>query len=268
MILLGEFQRNLLDNLKALTLCFSSDEFEYEFLEQVPNIEKLVVCDGSFKRMFCCESPNNVDYSGLLLQLKVLHLKSLENLVSIGLENTWAFVKNLETFEVISCSTLENLVSCKVSFSNLICLKVKNCDRLSYLFTSSTARSLAQLKRMEIKKCESIEEIVSKKEGEESNEDEIIFPQLNCLNLDSLRSLRSFYKGSLNFPSLEELSVKDCHEMVTLCAGNVETDKLSQLTIIHDGKLPPVANNHDKVIPLETDINFTLIKEFLKKVCV
>ncbi|KAK7382050.1 hypothetical protein VNO80_00711 [Phaseolus coccineus] len=254
MILLGEFQRNLLDNLKALTLYFSSDEFEYEFLKQVPNTVKLVVCDGSFKKMFCCESPNNVDYSGLLLKLKVLHLESLKNLVSIGLQDSWAFVKNLETFEVISCSSVENLVSCsRVSFSNLICLKVKDCDSLSYLFTSQTAKSLAKLQRMEIKWCKSIEEIVFKKEGEESDENGIIFSQLNCLNLDSLRSLRSFYKGSLNFPSLEELSIKGCDEMVTLCAGNVETGKLSQVEI------------NDEVISLETDLNFILIKEFLKK---
>jgi len=257
MTLCGEFQRNLLDNLKSLTLYFSSDEFKYEILKQVPNIEKLVVCDGSFKKMFCCESPNKVDYSGLLLQLKVLHLKSLEDLVSIGLENTWTFVKILETFEVISCFSLKNLVSCRVSFSNLICLKVENCDSLSYLFTSSTARSLTQLKRMEIKKCESIEEIMSKEEGEESDEDEIIFPQLNCLNLNSLKSLWGFYKGSLRFPSLEKLSVEYCDKMVTLCAGNVETGKLSQVAI-----------NHDEVIPLETDLNFTLRKIFLIKVCV
>jgi len=256
MILRGELQRNLLDNLRALTLYFSSNEFEYEFLKQVPNTEKLVVCDGSFKKMFCCESPNNVDYSGLLLQLKILHLKSLKNLVSIGLENSWAVVKNLETFEVISFSSLENLVSCKVSFSNLICLKVKSCDRLSYLFTSSTARSLTQLKRIKIKECQSIKEIVFKEE-EEKELDEIMFPNLSCLILDSLSHLRRFYKGSLSFPILEELSVKKCNEMVTLCAGTIETNKLSQITI-----------NYDEGIPLKNNLNFTMRKNFLKQVCI
>ncbi|XP_047178795.1 probable disease resistance protein At4g14610, partial [Vigna umbellata] len=220
MILQGEFQRNFLNNLKFLTLCSFSDAFGYEILEQVPNIEKLVVRGGSLKEIFCYQIANNEDYSGLLLRLKELRLESLEELVSIGLENSWTepFVRNLETFEVIRCSSLKNLVTCRVSFSNLICLKLENCNSLSYLFTSSTAKSLAKLQRMEIEECESIEEIVSN-EGEESDDDEIIFPKLNCLNLKYLKNLRRFYKGSLSFPLLEELSITECDEMVTLCPG-------------------------------------------------
>ncbi|KAK7382046.1 hypothetical protein VNO80_00704 [Phaseolus coccineus] len=81
----GEFQTNLLHKLKAFTLHFhvECDEFpDYGFLQQLPNIKKLVVCDFSFKVMFCCESSKN---SGLLLQLKELHLESLGELVSIGI---------------------------------------------------------------------------------------------------------------------------------------------------------------------------------------
>ncbi|KOM57985.1 hypothetical protein LR48_Vigan11g101800 [Vigna angularis] len=238
MILRGEFKRNFLANLKVLTILFS-DAFGYEILEEVPNIEKLAVCGGSLKKMFCCQSPNNVDYSGLLLQLKILHLESLEKLVSIGLENslTQPFVRNLE-----------NLVTCRVSFSNLIYLKVENCDSLSYLFTSSTAKSLAKLQRMAIEECESIEEIASK-EGEESDdEDEIIFPKLNCLNLKYLNNLLWLYKGSLSFPLLEDLSITQCDEMATLCPGTLKTIKLAE------------------VIPLEIDLSSTLFKEFMSKV--
>ncbi|XP_027905978.1 uncharacterized protein LOC114165592 [Vigna unguiculata] len=249
MILRGEFQPNLLDNIKALTLCLSSDLFGYRILERFPNIEKLVVCDGSFKEMFCCESPNNV-----LHQLKVLRLESLKVLVSIGLENSWtdSFVRNLETFEVISCESLENLVACTVCFSNLICLKVEGCHSLSYLLTSSTAKSLGQLKRMEIKNCDSIEEIVCK---EESDEDEIIFAKLSCLNLELLFKLKSFYRGSLSFPSLEELSVTYCREMRTFCVGSVDAGKLSQVKF-----------KYEEVIPLETDLNSIMWKKYLREI--
>jgi len=212
------------------------------------------VCSSSFKLIFCYQRPNN---SELLLQLKELRLESLGELVSIGLENSWTepFVRNIETFEVISCSSLENLVTCTVSFSNLICLKVENCDNLSYLFTSSTAKSLAQLQRMEIIWCKSIEEIVSK-EGDVSDEDEIIFWQLSCLNLDNLWNLRSFYRGSLNFPSLKELSIAHCIEMVTLFPSILKADKLTQVIIDY------------KAIPLDTDLNSTIRKEFEIKVCI
>ncbi|WVZ16595.1 hypothetical protein V8G54_009577 [Vigna mungo] len=255
MILRGEFERKLLESLKTLTLCFGSDVFPCKILEVVPNIEKVVVCDGSFKKMFCCESDNNV-----LQQLKVLRLEYLEELVSIGLENSWtdSFVRNLETFEVINCSSLKNLVGCTVSFSNLTCLKVEDCDSLSYLLTSSAAKRLGQLKRMEIKDCDSIEEIVYKEDGEESDEDEIIFPQLTCLNLHWLRSLKRFYKGSLGFPSLEELSVTYCDEMITLCEGSIEAGKLSQV------KLDPCSD----AIQLETNLNSILWEKYIRKVCV
>ncbi|KAL2625540.1 hypothetical protein AAZV13_07G058850 [Glycine max] len=265
MIKRGEFQRNFLHKLQVLTVGFhiGSDEFPYEILQLAPNIEKLVVCDGSFKEIFCFDSLN-VDEAGLLLQLKVLCLDSLPELVSIGLENSWIqpLLGNLETLEVIGCSSLKDLVPSTVSFSNLTYLQVERCNNLRHLFASSTARSLGQLKRMEIKRCDSIEEIVSK-EGDESHENEIIFPQLNCLKLEELRKLRSFYKGSLlSFPSLEELSVMECAWMETLCPGTLKADKLVQLQL--DRYLYEREESSD-AIKLENDLNSTMREAFREK---
>ncbi|KAH1149740.1 hypothetical protein GYH30_043991 [Glycine max] len=235
MILHGEIQGNHLNKLKVLTLYFhvESDVFPHGFLQLVPNIEELVVCDGSFKEIFCLQSPN-VDDTTLLSQLKVLRLESLPELVSIG---------------------SLNLVPCTMSFSNLTKLKVKSCNSLLCLFTSSTAKSLAQLQKMKIKFCESIKEIVSK-EGDESHEDEMTFPQLNCLVLQDLPDLRSFYEGSLSFPSLEKLSVIKCHGMETLCPGNLKADKLLGVKL----------KRYSDVMPLEIDLKSTIRKAFLAKI--
>lgn len=253
----GEFQRNLLQKLKVLTLCFhiGSDVFPYEILKHVPNIEKLGVTCSSFKEILCCQSPN-VEYTELLLQLKVLHLEFLSELVSIGLENSWIvpFLTKLETLQVISCFGLKILVPGRGSFSNLTYLEVERCNSLLYLFTSSTAKSLAQLKRMEIKWCDSIKEIVSK-EGDESDEDEIIFEQLNCLNLRILPKLESFYKGSLSFPSLDQLSVIGCEMMETLCPGTLKADKLIEVKL----------QNDSYAIRLRHDLNSTMRKAFLAR---
>ncbi|KAH1240874.1 putative disease resistance protein [Glycine max] len=259
MIKRGEFQRNFLHKLQVLTLCFhiGSNVFPYEILQLAPNIEKLVVCDGSFKEIFCFDSLN-VDEAGLLLQLKVLCLDSLPELVSIGLENSsiQPLLGNLETLEVIGCSSLKDLVPSTVSFSILTYLQVESCNSMLYLFTSSTAKSLTRLKRMEIEWCDSIEEVVSKKGGE-SHEDEIIFPQLKCLKLEGLRKLRSFYKGSLlSFPSLEELSVMECEWMETLCPGTLKADKLVQLQL----------EKYSDAIKLENDLNSTMREAFRKKI--
>ncbi|KAL2964909.1 hypothetical protein AAZX31_16G029800 [Glycine max] len=234
MILHGEIQGNHLNKLKVLTLCFhvESDVFPHGFLQLVPNIEELVVCDGSFKEIFCLQSPN-VDDTTLLSQLKVLRLESLPELVSIG---------------------SLNLVPCTMSFSNLTKLEVKSCNSLLCLFTSSTAKNLAQLQNMVIEFCESIKEIVSK-EGDESHEDEITFPQLNCLVLGNLPDLRSFYEGSLSFPSLEELSVIKCHGMETLCPGTLKADKLLGVQL----------KRYSDVMPLEIDLKSTIRKAFLAK---
>lgn len=95
-----------------------------------------------------------MDYTGLLLQLKALHLESLEDLVSIGLDNSWIepFLRNLETLEVMSCSGLRNLTSSQLCFSNLNSLIVTGCHGLINLFKSSTAKSLARLKTMKVEK--------------------------------------------------------------------------------------------------------------------
>ncbi|RZC01726.1 putative disease resistance protein [Glycine soja] len=264
MIKRGEFQRNFLHKLQVLTVGFhrGSDEFPYEILKLAPNIEKLVVYDGSFKEIFCFDSLN-VDEAGLLLQLKVLCLDSLPELVSIGLQNSLIqpLLGNLETLEVIGCSSLKDLVPSTVSFSNLTYLEVERCNSMLYLFKSSTARSLGQLKRMEIKRCDSIEEVVSK-EGGESHEDEIIFPQLNCLKLEGLGNLRSFYRGSLlSFPSLEELSVIKCEWMETLCPGTLKADKLVQVQL----EKSTYWGSRSDVIKLENDLNSTMRKAFGEK---
>ncbi|KAL5144127.1 putative disease resistance protein [Glycine soja] len=264
MIKRGEFQRNFLHKLQVLTVGFhiGSDEFPYEILKLAPNIEKLVVYDGSFKEIFCFDSLN-VDEAGLLLQLKVLCLDSLPELVSIGLQNSLIqpLLGNLETLEVIGCSSLKDLVPSTVSFSNLTYLEVERCNSMLYLFKSSTARSLGQLKRMEIKRCDSIEEVVSK-EGGESHEDEIIFPQLNCLKLEGLGNLRSFYRGSLlSFPSLEELSVIKCEWMETLCPGTLKADKLVQVQL----EKSTYWGSRSDVIKLENDLNSTMQKAFGEK---
>nr|KYP47023.1 Disease resistance protein At4g27190 family [Cajanus cajan] len=255
-----EFHGNNLFNLKVLTMSFhiGSIVFPCGFLQHVPNMENLVVCFGSFKEIFCLQSPN-VDDAGLLSQLKVLILESLPELISIGLENTWVVpvLGNLESLDVSSCSCLTNLAPSPICFSNLMSLFVFECHGLENLFTSSTAKSLARLKIMEIKSCESIKEVVSKEE-DESHEDEIIFWQLLYLNIESLPNLINFYKGSLSFPSLVLLSIFECHNMKTLCLGTINADKLLGVKF---------EKNAD-VVSLEIDLNYTTRKAFLAMVCV
>ena len=239
-----------------------SDSVLYQFLQMVPTVEKLVVKSSySSEEMFSAERPN-ADYAGVLSHLKGIRLHYLSNLKSIGLEHSWLhpIPENLQTLEVESCNNLKNLVPCTVSFSNLTNLVVFYCNNLLYLFTSSTAKSLARLKRMEIRGCGSMQEIVSK-EGDESHESgKLLFEQLQTLYLERLPRLRCFYSGNftLCFPSLEEVSLIDCLLMKTFCPLII----INQDSVKLFSRVGPVKD----AARWEGDLNTTIRKMNEKKV--
>ncbi|KAG4922369.1 hypothetical protein JHK86_051182 [Glycine max] len=220
----GQFVANaahLLQNLKVVKLmCYHEDDesniFSSGLLEEISSIENLEVFCSSFNEIFSCQMPST-NYTIVLSKLKKLHLKSLQQLNSIGLEHSWVepLLKTLETLEVFSCPNMRNLVSSTVSFSNLTSLNVEECHGLVYLFTSSTAKSLGQLKHMSIRDCQAIQEIVSKEGDHESNDEEITFEQLRVLSLESLPSIVGIYSGTykLKFPSLDQVTLMECPQM-------------------------------------------------------
>ncbi|KAG4937123.1 hypothetical protein JHK85_052042 [Glycine max] len=220
----GQFVANaarLLQNLKVLKLmCYHEDDesniFSSGLLEEISSIENLEVFCSSFHEIFSCQIPST-NYTKVLSKLKKLHLKSLQQLNYIGLEHSWVepLLKTLETLEVFSCPSMKILVPSTVSFSNLTSLNVEECHGLVYLFTSSTAKRLGQLKHMSILDCQAIQEIVSKEGDHESNDEVITFEQLRVLSLESLPSIVGIYSGKykLKFPSLDQVTLMECPQM-------------------------------------------------------
>ncbi|XP_022635604.1 uncharacterized protein LOC106759214 isoform X2 [Vigna radiata var. radiata] len=222
----GQFGANvahLLQNLKLLKLmCYHEDDnsniFSSGLLEEIPNIENLEVVCSSFTEIFCSQGPAT-DCSKVLSKLKRLHLKNLSQLNAIGLEHSWVepLLKTLETLEVFSCPTMKILVPSTLSFSNLTSLNVGECHGLIYVFTSSTAKRLGQLKNISIRDCQAIQEIVSKEEDHESEDEdeEITFDQLSLLSLESLPNIIGIYSGTfkLKFPCLDQVTLKECPQM-------------------------------------------------------
>ena len=216
-----------LRNLKFLKLQFfdKPDVFPYWFLSKVSslNIEKLGVVESAFKEIFPSQKPD-INDAKIPSKLKGLELDRLSELKSIGFEHSWIrpYIENLQTLVVLACNSLTKLAPSTVSFSHLTELIVENSKRLTYLFTSSIAKSLGLLNKMSITSCISMETIVAK-EGDELDKDEMIFGNLKILFLSKLPILGSFYMGfcTLNFPSLEEVSFTRCHKMKIFCNGNV-----------------------------------------------
>ena len=82
----------------------------------------------------------------------------------------------------------------QLSFQNLTNLEIWKCHGLINLITPSTTKSLVKLKKMSVRECERITEVVVGKRGEASVV--ITFIQLTYLKLDCLPKLTSFYSES------------------------------------------------------------------------
>ncbi|XP_075657223.1 uncharacterized protein LOC142627287 [Castanea sativa] len=159
-----------------------------------------------------------------LLKMKQVWNKDPEGIFSF---------QNLQEICVLECESLQSLcpasLASSIYFQNLANLEIWKCHGLINLVTSSTAKSLLQLKKMSVSECERITEVVTGEGGEAS--EVITFTQLTHLKLDCLPNLSSFCSRSYSFefPSLEEVIVRECPEMKTFSHGALGTPKLERV---------------------------------------
>ena len=142
-------------------------------------------------------------------------------------------------------------------FENLHSLTVHGCGNLIYLVTSSIAKTLVQLKELNIKQCKSVKEIVKHEGGEEPYD--IVFSKLQRLRLVNLQSLKWFCttRCIFKFPSLEQFEVIRCPQMEFFCERVSSTPRVKEVQI-----------HHHVVEHLGCDLNTIIHNIFLKKVCI
>ena len=209
------------DNVKAI---FDVKRTTQDTLITLP-LEVLALSNLSNLENIWSEDPHEILSMHHLQEVFIDECKCLKSLFQAA-----SVAKDLLTLKTLLVENCEGLVAMveeeskedEIIFPQLMFLKIESCNSLKYLFRSSTAKSLGQLKSMIIKECESMEEIISKK-GEESDEKvEIIFEQLQDLYLENLNELRCFYNGNftLSFPSLVKVHVIECNFMKTFCVFN------------------------------------------------
>ncbi|XP_068488972.1 uncharacterized protein [Phaseolus vulgaris] len=223
---------DLLHKLNYLGLAFEDcdnkkDTLSFDFLLKVTNLEHLSLrrCFG-LKEIFPSQKLD--DHYGLLAGLKKLSMLKLLELESIGLDHPWVkpYTEKLHVLGLIMCPRLERLVNCATSFISLKQLVVRDCKRMKYLFTFSTAKSLVKLETLRVENCESIKEITAKED--EDGCDEIIFGRLTKLWLYSLPELVSFYSGNatLQFSSLQIVRLFKCPNMKTFSEADTKAPML------------------------------------------
>ncbi|KAG5223504.1 disease resistance protein [Salix suchowensis] len=148
----------------------------------------------------------------LCMQIEVPNLEDLK-LSSIEVEKIWP-----DQPGELSCW-----------FVRLTSLIVEGCRNLKYLFTTSMVESLAQLKRLELCDCVSMEEIIIKNGlGEEENVRGMMLPKLEFLKLKGLPNLTRFCTGHLiQCCFLQELWIEDCPGLKTFISNSLSTDAVA-----------------------------------------
>ncbi|GKV47951.1 hypothetical protein SLEP1_g54800 [Rubroshorea leprosula] len=189
--------------IKVLELIQFPEQSDVQpFLFQSPNLRKLVVSKAPFHEIFKCQGLGSVEKPALALT----QLSELSKLKNLG--PSFIAFKNLTTLEVSA-------------FINLI--------------EYSTAKSMVQLTKMSISKCQMLKEIVAC--VDEEVKDGIVFIQLKYLLLRGLPRLASFCSGNcgFEFASLEEVIVMGCPNMQIFSQGECSTtNKLKKVKLTVD----------------------------------
>ena len=202
------------------------------FLKRLHSLEKIFVDFISWEEIFPYKELFDMEkHATILAQLRELELSELHMLTHLWKEDTQSspILYKLKSLKVSLCGKLKILVPSSVFFQNLTYLEILKCHGLINLVTSSTAKSLVQLKKMSVSQCKRITEVVVG-EGGQANE-VISFTQLTYLKLDYLTNLTSFCSGSYSFmfPSLEEVIVRQCPEMKSFSRGAIRTPMLERV---------------------------------------
>ncbi|XP_028755724.1 disease resistance protein At4g27190-like [Neltuma alba] len=132
--------------------------------------------------------------------------------------------------------TITSLASLLVSPPNLTHLEVAYCHELTTLMTSSVARSLVHLTSLSISWCSNIKEIIWKREGEDDDDEEVVFSKLQHLKVEQLPKLMRFcrYNYTFRFPLLDQLIITECPRFKVFSPGLIDTPSLKSVQVSHE----------------------------------
>ncbi|KAJ4713064.1 Disease resistance protein [Melia azedarach] len=191
--------------------------------------------------------------------LKILGLWNCNEIRNIFPQAMLPSLISLERIEVSGCHNLEEIFGKKEegqedeivswkkchteALGNLTYINVESCSKVVNLFTTSIAKSLVQLKKMDVSWCSAMQEIVSIEEGESA--ERIVFLSLYSMELKGLDSLTCFLPGlcPIEFPALERVKIVGCPKMKTFGFGDQVTPKLKKVNL--EGKNRWMGNLND-----------------------
>uniref|UniRef100_A0A7N2L6W3 AAA+ ATPase domain-containing protein n=1 Tax=Quercus lobata TaxID=97700 RepID=A0A7N2L6W3_QUELO len=180
------------------------------------------------------------------------HLKVEENdeiqyiIKSMGVRGVFPI---LESINLLYVNNLERISYTRLpteSFCNLRVVKVSNCRKLEFVFSSSMVGCFSHLLEMNIEDCKIMSAIVAIEREEEievNSDDSIMFANLHSLKLRKLFKLIGFlsivnshvlFNGKVVFPNLEELEIEGMDSMMMIWPNQLISDcfgKLETMTV-------------------------------------
>ncbi|KAG4403275.1 hypothetical protein AAZX31_01G066400 [Glycine max] len=105
-----------------------------------------------------------------------------------------------------------------LKYNNLQSISINGSPNLKYLFPLFVANELEKLEYLSVSNCGVMKEIVAWDKGSNENVITFKFPHLNCVSLQQLFELVSFYRGphTLEWPSLKKLGIHNCYKLALL----------------------------------------------------
>ncbi|WJX17428.1 hypothetical protein P8452_07348 [Trifolium repens] len=228
-------QENIFQKVQTLYLqCL--DETPATFLNEYshtifPNLETFQVRNSSFETLFPTTGFLSMQISKQIKTLTLLNVKMLKYIWQEDFPLDHPLLQDLHKLSVGDCPSLISLVPSSTSFTNLTILIVVDCKELNYLITSSTAKSLIQLKMLSISNCEKMLDVV--KIDDEKAEEDIIFQNLEYMEFINLSSLGSFCYGNQTFmfPSLLQLMIEGCPQMMIFSSRVTVAPYLTEIEV-------------------------------------
>ncbi|KAH0653283.1 hypothetical protein KY289_030961 [Solanum tuberosum] len=129
-------------------------------------------------------------------------------------------------------------------FSKLQALHVANCGKLRNLMPPLVARGLLNLRKLEIRDCLSMEEVITK-EKQQGEGIMTLFPLLEKLELYTVPKLGHFFQTecTLEIPILKEVHIHDCPEMMTSVQQGISVSTPSLESVNNDDEVKVVDLN-------------------------
>ncbi|XP_061993810.1 disease resistance protein At4g27190-like [Rosa rugosa] len=218
----------------------------------------------------------------LLERTEDLYLEGME-----GVNNNIVYQIGAKGFQKLKHLHLQTnaeftyIINGKVRYPNLTWLAVNELNGLTFLLSSSMARSLAQLKRLQVSGCQIMEEIVSIEESDEEIVDNF-FCQLQIMELKNLPNLTKFcsrnhtelsnpscgiqhflFDNKVEFPNLKKLSFDGLAKLTTIWNNQFSLESSKNLEIIEIVSCDSLKN----IFPVSVARNLLQLKELIVKSC-